>query len=347
MFRISTNLVEPGNILGRPVIDGQGYMLLGKGVELTSQYIDKLKRMGIGAVYIDSGEMNEIVSYENVVSDETYQQVIRNTKEMVNMLASPRENLDLNSAKKSVETLVDEIIRNRGTLLDVSALHDFDEYTFTHSVSVCVTSTIIGLDCGLSRQELYVLGMGALLHDIGKIKVPQQILNKPGKLTTEEFAIMRQHAQYGFDILRKNASLLSAHVAFQHQEKFDGTGYPRGMKGQDIHLFGRIAAVADVYDALTSKRPYRDPMPNNKAYEYIWSQSRTHFDPDVVKHFCGTVAIYPNGSVVKLSNGEKALVVKQNSGWALRPVVFLMENNKITKQINLMDDEHSDLVIIE
>ncbi|MZP30376.1 HD domain-containing protein [Heliobacterium undosum] len=345
MMRISVSLVEPGNVLAKPVYDGRGSVLLAKGVELTGSYIRRLKDLNVQSVFIES-PFGDLISYETAVSDPVFTEVMKNTRHLVKLLASPRSDTDLSSAKKSVEMLVDELIRNRGVLLDVSALHDYDEYTFSHCVSVCVLSIIIGMSAGLSREELAILGMGALLHDIGKTRIPVEILNKPGKLTAEEYGIMKQHTRFGYDLLRKSTSLLSAHVAFQHQEKFDGTGYPRGVKGADIHLFGRISAVADVYDALTSRRPYRQPMPGNKAYEYIWSQSGTHFDPAMVRHFCGTVAIYPNGSLVELCDGKKGLVVKQNAGWPLRPVVCLLEDNRVSEIIDLMDEARTGLVIV-
>ncbi|MBC9783588.1 HD-GYP domain-containing protein [Heliobacterium chlorum] len=344
MIRISTRLVEPGAVLARPVYDGRGNILLAPGVTLTSNYLRRLESLEIGSIYIE-GPFSDLVNYENALSDRIYVEVMKNTKKLVDVLGSTRTHSDLSVAKKSVELIVDELLRNRGTLIDVNALHDYDEYTFTHSVSVCVLSIIIGLQKGLSRQELYILGMGALLHDIGKTKVPLEILNKPGKLTEEECTIMMQHPSLGFDLLRKNSNLLSAHVAFQHQEKFNGTGYPRNLKGEDIHLFARITSVADVYDALTSKRPYRSPITGNKAYEYLLLQSTKQFDPEIIKLFTETVAIFPNGTMVQLSNRKKALVVKQNSGNPLRPIVCLIENTQILDTIDLTEEQHSGLQI--
>ncbi|MBM7868168.1 HD domain-containing protein [Heliobacterium gestii] len=345
MMRISVSLVEPGAVLAKPVYDGRGSILLARGVQLTSGYLQRLKDLAIQSIYIES-PFGDLIDYENALSEPVFVEVMKNTRHLVKMLASPRVDRDLSSAKKSVEMIVEELVRNRGTLLDLSALHDYDEYTYSHCVSVCVLSIIIGMHAGLRREELALLGMGALLHDIGKTRIPAEITKKPGKLTAEEYAIMQQHTRFGYDLLRKNSSLLSAHVAFQHQEKYDGTGYPRGVKGGDIHLFGRIAAVADVYDALTSRRPYRQPLPGHKAYEYIWSQSGAYFDPAMVRHFCGTVAIYPNGSLIELCNGKKGLVVKQNAGWPLRPVVCVMEDNRVVEIIDLMDEAQTNLVIV-
>jgi HD-GYP domain-containing protein (c-di-GMP phosphodiesterase class II) len=165
--------------------------------------------------------------------------------------------------------------------------------------------------------------MGVIMHDIGKVLVPKEILNQPGRLSVEDFAEIKKHTTYGFELIRKNRdfSIHSAHVAFQHHEQWSGHGYPRGLKGDQIHELGRIAAVADVYDALVSKRPYRSAMEPYQAYEYICSQSGYHFDPEVVKIFMRHVAVYPTGTGVRLNNGLRGNVIRQNRGCPDRPVV--------------------------
>jgi len=188
------------------------------------------------------------------------------------------------------------------------------------------------------------------MHDVGKIKIPEEILNKKTPLTEEEFREIKQHASYGFDILRKNndLSLLSSHVAFQHHEKFDGSGYPRGLKGSEIHEYGKLAAVADVYEALTSKRVYRRAIDPNEAYEYIISQSNSHFDPRILEIFKKHIAVYPSGTGILLSNGQRGNVVKQNSAYANRPFVrvFYQDEDALTTPIEYNLAEHPSLMIV-
>ncbi|KAB2951543.1 HD-GYP domain-containing protein [Heliorestis acidaminivorans] len=344
MLRISIELVEPGTVLARPVYDGRGGTLLGRGVILTPSYIQRLKEFSIPVVYIE-GPLSDLISYENVVSDRTYTKVIKETRQVLKMLTKPQAGLDISSAQRSVESILDDIMRNRGILLDVTALHDFDETILVHSVSVCVLSVIIGMQYNMSRQELYLLGVGALLHDIGMVNFPKDLVNKPAPFTEEEMEIIHQHPIEGFKMLRKT-HLLIAHAAFQHQERYDGSGYPRGLKGNDIHLFGRIVAVADVFDALTSSRPHRKAWSVRDAYEYTMSFSGTYFDPEILRKFSESVAVYPNGTIVKLSNGTGALVVKQNKGFPLQPVVFTLQNNRVDQQYDLLALENSDITII-
>ncbi len=178
-----------------------------------------------------------------------------------------------------------------------------------YSVNTTVLSLIIGIGRNYSTDQLLELGMVVLMHDIGKLKVPEKILNKTDPLTKEEFEEIKKHAMYGYEMLRLNQdiSLLSAHVALQHQEKYDGSGYPRGLKGKEIHEYARIATISDVYEALTSVRVYRGAMEPYKAYEFITVNSGSHFDPEFVKAFCKNVAVYPNGTGVVLSYGCAAM----------------------------------------
>ncbi|NLL51521.1 MAG: HD-GYP domain-containing protein, partial [Peptococcaceae bacterium] len=186
-----------------------------------------------------------------------------------------------------------------------------------------VLALILGLGKGYSHAKLLELGMGVIMHDVGKVSLPKEILNKPGRLSTEELEEVKQHPFLGYDVIRKNHdfSINSAHVALQHHERWTGGGYPRGLKGKEIHEFGRITAVADVYDALISKRPYRQAQEPYQAYEYIYSQAGHHFDPDVVRIFTKRIAVYPTGTGVRLSNGLGGNVIRQNKNMPDRPVI--------------------------
>ncbi len=198
-----------------------------------------------------------------------------------------------------------------------------------------------------------LIGIGAMLHDVGKLQIPTNILFKPGRLTDEEYEMMKQHARFGFDILRNlhSISLLVAHCAFQHHERLDGSGYPRGLVEKDIHPYAKIIAVADVFDAVTSDRVYRDKMLPSQGIELIQSGSGTMFDTSVVEAFKRSIVHYPNGTILLLSDGRRGVVAKQNTNNSALPFVRIFEENnsilKSTYMINLVEHPHITVEKIE
>ncbi len=206
----------------------------------------------------------------------------------------------------------------------------YDAYTFTHMVNVSVLSVLIGMQLGLDKDDLFALGQGGLLHDVGKTKIDISIINKRGRLDTEELREIQKHPSYGQDIILQseiNDERIIAPV-LQHHEKIDGSGYPYGLKDKKIHFFAKIAAVADIYDALTTVRSYKKAMVPYKAVSIILSMIK-HFDPKVIKGFVNLMGIYPVGTRMKLSNGEIAVVVETNITSPLRPIVMYESNQKI------------------
>jgi len=221
--------------------------------------------------------------------------------------------------------LVDEIagsIRREPTaLLSVARLKNHDDYTYLHSMAVCGLMITLAQKLGLEDKQVLRVGMGGLLHDVGKAAVPLEILNKPGKLTDEEFEVMRQHPVIGAQMLMEadaDADLLD--IALHHHEKYDGSGYPHQLQGEEISLYSRMAAVCDVYDALTSTRVYRKGWTPAEAMHNMLSW-RGHFDHQVLHTFVRAIGIYPVGSLVRLASGRVALVVKAGERSLLKPVV--------------------------
>jgi HD-GYP domain-containing protein (c-di-GMP phosphodiesterase class II) len=211
-----------------------------------------------------------------------------------------------------VEDIIEELIRRKDSLINVIDLKDYDNYTYSHSVNVTVLSVVTGISLGLEYSRLKSLGMGALLHDVGKIFVPVEVLNKPGKLTTEEFAQIKKHPEQGFTKV-KEEDILDAPgraVILQHHEKLDGSGYPGNRRGKDIHELAKIVAVADVYDALTSDRPYRVRWSPAQGLEYIYTIAGSHLEVDIVAKFVRNIAPFPLGSLVQCSNGMIGYVVE-------------------------------------
>ncbi|BBD09901.1 HD-GYP domain-containing protein [Desulfovibrio ferrophilus] len=233
--------------------------------------------------------------------------------------------VDYDAAEGLVEEMLNSVTRNHDALISLTKLKSFDEYTFTHCINVSVLSTAFGNYLGLSPQDLRDLGAAALFHDVGKSLIPPDILNKPGKLTDQEFTVMQKHPQRSYRLLREKKGIpkrILRGIA-EHHEKFNGNGYPRRIAGDDIHPFARIIAVADVYDALTSRRVYKPPMMPSKALTILYGMRGKDFYPGKAESFIKFLGIYPVGSMVRLSSKECGIVTGSNPDAPLRPSVLI------------------------
>jgi putative nucleotidyltransferase with HDIG domain len=325
MQRISTYNLQPGMTVAQNVYSADGQLLLCAGVVLTAAYIRRLNQLEIASIYIKIANFPEVEAPE-ILREQTRVQTIKNIQKIFQNIQITNK-LDIAAIQPTIQTIVAEIIQNRNTMIHLTDIRLYDDYTFAHSVNVCALATMIAVTLDYSPNRLEELALGALLHDIGKTLIPLDVLNKPGKLTDEEFEIMRSHSEAGFELLRKSCAEMSVvpmHVAYQHQEKFDGNGYPRGLREHEIHEYARIVAIADVYDALTSDRPYRKAMLPHQAYEILLASSGTHFDGDILKSFLNHIAVYPVGCTVQLNTGEFGVVVHVPQGLPFKPVVSLI-----------------------
>ncbi|MEB3187816.1 MAG: HD domain-containing phosphohydrolase [bacterium] len=233
--------------------------------------------------------------------------------------------LDIRSVDTTVQQTIQRIVTNRELLNSLIDLRVYDEYTYAHSSNVMSLSLVVGAALGYPVERLRILGIGALLHDIGKSMVPEAILHKPGKLTADEFRIMATHPANGIMLLSPYAWATQdiRNIVFQHHEKYDGSGYPLGIKGDAIAEFSRIVSVVDVYDALISNRPYKKGLPPNVVYEAILHGAGTHFDPRIVEAFTRFIVPYPAQSWVVLNTGQLARVVQVNRQALDRPIIDL------------------------
>lgn len=251
--------------------------------------------------------------------------------------------VELEKLEPIIATITGSIFRNPDAIVSLLRIKQADKYTFQHSVAV---STLLISFCRameIDRASIELVGIGGLLHDIGKMKVPDQILNKPGKLSEGEFEIMKKHVNYGCVLLENTANLspISISIAAEHHERHDGSGYPHGLKGDAISLYGQMAAIVDVYDALTSNRVYHDGSEPTEVLKKMLEWSEHHFNTALVHNFIRTIGIYPVGTLVRLDSGFLAVVVEQNHDDLLRPKVRLIFNTKTLSYIQPRDSDLS------
>jgi HD-GYP domain-containing protein (c-di-GMP phosphodiesterase class II) len=301
-----------GQTLGRTVRDGAGNVLVKAGMVLGPRYINALVRRGFTEVYVADGLVGEL-DVEDALRDETRGRAYTAVQAAFTE-AQMGGSEALREARAVVDDILDELMSADQSLISLSALRASTEYTFVHSVNVCALSLLIGVAQGLDRGDLRSLGLGALLHDVGMADCAD-LAAKPGALTATEWERIRRHPVAGFEMLRTRAGvhLFSAHIAFQHHERLDGSGYPRGLRAERILPFAKVVAVADAYDAMVAERPYRPAMPAHAAVAELLTMAGTKFDATVVHKLSRRLATYPNGAVVRLNTGELAAVCGQGT----------------------------------
>ncbi|MEG1741871.1 MAG: HD-GYP domain-containing protein [Acetivibrio sp.] len=318
MRYVSMEKVEPGMVLGKSVYDEADRVLLGAANILTRDFIDKLEIRGFQGLYIDD-EISKGINIEETISVELRNRGAKSVKEC---------NIDV--SLDVAKSIVDQMISSKSISLDLIDLRTFDDYTYRHSVNVAVLCTVIGIGMNLNQKELVELCAAAIFHDLGKLQVPDEILNKPARLTTEEYEIIKEHPRLSYDIIkgRWDISARTKVGVLHHHENEDGSGYPDGLVSNQIYLYAKIIHVADVYDALTSKRPYKKPYALSDAAEYLMTGYGVLFDEKVVEAFLKYVPIYPKGMEVVLSDGREGIIA-ENTTNTLRPKVRLLDGTEI------------------
>ena len=319
-------------------------LLSADSIITTREQITGLRRQGVTSVYINIGKGKDVPKKipDNGEPDDRPDREVEYYKELEKArdihrqtLATAKEALgsirkggsfSLSKIVEASQNIVESILRNPDALISLCQIKGYDEYTYTHSVNVSVLTTSMACSLGYNRDRLLEIGVGGVLHDIGKMRVPESILNKPGKYTDWEFNMMKKHPEYGIDIVKEKKSIapFSKTLIIQHHERCNGKGYPHCLKAGEIDEIGLIAAVADVYDALTSNRVYRAAWTPQKALAVIFQGCDEEYSRDIVERFTKQMGIYPVGSFVRLASGEMGVVVRVDKGQLLAPVVLVL-----------------------
>lgn len=341
---IPINNLRAGAALAYPVFSQNSDILLGEGMMLSKSHISRLTDLGYAGVYIQD-ELSADIKLEDIVPISVRLHSIASAKEIWKKAESGiRVRVNDKTIREKQDNLIipviDSLIKNPKRMVELINLNPESEYIYYHASNVMILSLLLGVELGLSGIQLYELGISSLLFDIGTVFLPPGLLDKPGKLTEDEYKDVKKHTQLGFDYLREtfNISIEGCMGAFHHHESFDGSGYPNGLKGSQISIYGRILAIADVYDALTSRRPFRRMLYPPAAMHYMNSQSGKLFDPPILQAFQRVVPFYPSGFCVELSNGEKGIVVQNYVGTPDLPRIRLFGDSQ-PKYADLRTDD--------
>jgi HD-GYP domain-containing protein (c-di-GMP phosphodiesterase class II) len=298
-----------GQRLARSVTNVFGQVLLRAGTTLTPRYIDNLIERGYGRVYVEDAISADIVTQDDL-SLQVQTDAARALRAAIRSGTPGRGRVA--ALERAVASLVTELRTSPALAAELVALRATCDYAFTHAVNVCTHALGMGHAVGLGPADLTVLGVGALLQDVGALAYAD-IWNRPGPLTPEEYERLKRHTADGYEIVLHGLryDLRAAHMAFQHHERLDGSGYPRGLRGGQVLVFARIGAVADTFDALCSRRPHRQSLPPHVAMRLLKGMAGHQLDGELVYRFSERACVYPTGATVLLDTGEVALVAAQ------------------------------------
>ncbi len=359
MRLVPINCIKEDSYLAQPLYDEEGRVLLKKGVQLNESLLRKVEEVGVYSLYImdeySDQELEDIIKPQmriravKTIKDtfKTFEKSFQQNQQPKKMkqLEQEREK-QIGSLKDVSKDIVDEILGNRNIMINMVDIKSLGNYIYEHSVSTAVLSLVLGMELGLNKNELYDLCIGAMLHDIGKVFIPKEILFKEDRDEAEQL-LVQAHSQKGYEYLKDNSEVsgLVKIIVLQHHEHVDGTGYPTGIKATQINKLAKIVAITDQYDRFTSGSPSQKPVPPHEAIEYVMGSAGRYFDFEMARTFVHKVVPYPVGTLVKLSNGDVGVVDEVFDKFPLRPRVRIirqkanrieMEFVELMKEINLV-----------
>lgn len=325
MRRVLQDSIAEGMVLAQPVYGMNGQVVLNSGVELTEFHISKIAELDIKYIYIQGDAL--LIDENDVAAQNAKNEFVMAAHLALDEVRVGKY-VQIDSVKGRVMTLLDECCMLKEIQPLFTAMQNCNDYMFKHAVCGYFFAMMMGISRNIEGMRLRDLGLGALLRDVGMITISREIVNKPGALTPEEMAIVKQHTEKGHEILQRNSeiSLAAANCALQHHERFDGSGYPRGAKEDGIHEFAQITALADVYSSMTLNTPYRKALSVYDTLAIIEKAGAAYFNPELIRTLISNVAIYPLGAVVRLNNQAVGIVNDYADELRTKPILTITKD---------------------
>ena len=333
---ILVDFLKPGMVLAGDLFSKEGIFIWPAKKPITQSVIDELKKKGIRELYYTKNINKDLSQNMPPMFSEEIKEEAKEAIDNILEQVKKDEKVNVEEVRNVIEKLFKEMISKLGkAAINLSIVKNYDEYTYTHLINVTILSMFFSKFLGASDFVIKEVGMGAILHDIGKVKIPTSILHKPGELTEEELKIMKKHPIIGYFAIKDEptVSTYAKKIVLFHHERFDGNGYPLGLKFDRIGRYPQIVSLADVFDALTSERPYKPGMSIPQTLNFIMKKSGIYFEPLLAQKFImemsklyGLPSPYAIGSFVLLNTGEKAVITQKDSEYTLRPTVLVIQN---------------------
>ncbi|WP_026882418.1 HD-GYP domain-containing protein [Clostridium akagii] len=328
--------LQVNDVVAKDILSGEGKTLIKQGIKITRQSIKFLRENLILYIYIEDEALNDIQT--DPVLDNLKQKTLAKLPRIFGSIYTGNYT-DARQDLESVDELINHIFEKKWVNTNMYEIKTYDNYTYIHCLDTSIMVAFIGLEMKYEKSKLRDLCIAAILHDIGKIKIPNNILNKKSKLTDEEFELIKMHSVYGKEILEKVPFCTESIIqgVYQHHERIDGKGYPTRTYDDEIGEFAKIISICDVFTAVSANRSYRQRFSPNDAYELILAGSGTKFDEGMVQKFRNVFFIYPLGACVKLTNGVEGYVVRQNKFFADRPVVRIIYDVNTQQKVDIYE----------
>jgi len=370
--KINTNYLRKGMYIHDLNCSWLNHPFYGSSMNVKDdETVEKILKYGIREVYIDTDKGLDVIetSLKRELKKQTHEELAKISEKKLERSIKISVNEEIVKARKiktetiktiknvmndiklgkpiergrveqDVDAITDSVFRNPDALMGLGRLRSVNEYTYCHSMSVCILMVSFTKHLGFEENLMKEIGIGAILHDVGTSKIPSEILNKTGKLSDEEYEIIKKHVQYGREIMEQTTGIsdISIVTAYEHHERMDGSGYPNGLKGDEISILGQAMGIVDVYDAITTKRSYRGRIHPTEALRMIYAWGGTRFSLSLIQEFIRCIGIYPVGTLVGLESGLLGVVINHGEKDMLKPVVRVVYNTKNNSYISMPYD---------